>query len=139
MGTLKEFPYFIEKAEKIKPFWDGLNEESFRTTKCEKCGSLHFPPRILCPQCFGTEISWVDLGKSGTIESFSFVEVPPEGFENPYFLVMVDMHDLGKPILARYIDENPPEIGSSVVMEFEEVNGQKLPVFRQLSKETDNS
>ncbi len=131
MTTLEQFPYFIEKAEKILPFWEGMNEGKFRSTKCmnEACQELHFPPRILCPKCYSTKIEWIDLPQTGTVETFTFVEIPPEGFSEPYYLVMVRMDVLEKPILVRYTGEGVPEIGQRVKMSFEEVEGQNLPVL----------
>ncbi len=131
MVVLKQFPYFIEKAEKILPFWEGLNEGKFKTTKCQNpnCGAIHFPPRILCPECYSTQIEWVNLPTTGTVETFTHVEIPPEGFAEPYYLAMVQMDQLEKPILARYAGEEAPEIGQKVKMAFEEVGEQKLPVF----------
>ena len=130
MATLQQFPYFIEKAERIKPFWDALNQGKFVSTRCSECEEVHFPPRILCPKCFSTNVEWTELPRKGTVESFTFVEIPPEGFLESYYLAMVRMDQLEKPILARFVGENPPSIGQAVEMHFESIDGQNVPVFK---------
>lgn len=128
---MNQFPYFIEKAEKILPFWEGLNEEKFRSTRClnEDCREIHFPPRVLCPKCYSTKVEWIDLPKTGKIETFTYVEIPPDGFSEPYYLTMVRMDGLEKPILARFAGTEEPKINLKVLMTFEEIDGQKVPVF----------
>lgn len=123
-------PYRIEKSEKSAPFWQGLNEGKLMTTKCKRCSTLHFPPSpILCTSCFNTEVEWISLPLEGTITTYTAVSIPPDGFSQSYTLVSVRVDQLDKVILGRFIGENP-QIGDRVKIEFEDIDGQSLLVFR---------
>lgn len=123
-------PYHIDKSETMKPFWEGLNENKFMTTTCEKCSTIHFPPTPqLCTNCFGTKINWIELPLSGTISTWTKVTVPPEGFFGEYFLASVIVDKLDKAILGRFVDENP-KIGDRVEITFENVIDQNLLIFK---------
>lgn len=122
-------PYHIDKSSTMKPYWDGLNDKKLMTTTCEKCSVIHFPPTPqLCTNCFGTKIKWKELPLSGVISTWTKVNVPPEGFFGEYILAAVVVDELNKPILGRYIGENP-EIGKRIKISFELVVDQYLIVF----------
>ena len=126
---MNELPYKIEKSKAMTPFWEGLNENLFRTTKCKKCSTLHYPPSpILCTNCFGTEMEWIDLPLSGVISTWTYVTAPPSGFNQNYILASVVIDILDKPVLGRYIGENP-EIGDRVIISFEKIGDQSFIIF----------
>ena len=46
---------------KTAKFWDELKEGKVYTTKCAKCGVLHFPPVADCGVCGSSGVDWVEL------------------------------------------------------------------------------
>lgn len=59
---------------------DGVTAEYYRrlreerklyTTKCAACGHVSYPPRPLCPECFGDAVSWAEIGPLGTLYAFT--------------------------------------------------------------------
>ncbi|MFW9849183.1 MAG: Zn-ribbon domain-containing OB-fold protein [Candidatus Thorarchaeota archaeon] len=61
-------------------------------TKCEQCENVVIPPRTICPYCGpGTELSKVNLQSEGTIVSFTSLQSPPEGFDPPVVLALVEL------------------------------------------------
>ena len=43
-------------------FQRALAEQEILLPKCDDCGAFHFFPRVLCPHCHGTAISWQRAG-----------------------------------------------------------------------------
>jgi uncharacterized OB-fold protein len=60
---------------------------------CTKCSKTIVPPRTICPYCHsGTHtMNTNTLSDSGSILSYSVLEVPPEGFESPLLLALVEL------------------------------------------------
>ncbi len=81
----------------IPLFWR-LREAKYRLigTKCNKCGSLFFPPRNLCPKCRrkGEIVKFPFSGK-GEILSHTIIRAPPEGFEkqSPYAVAIIKLDE----------------------------------------------
>ena len=86
---------------KTLPFWDSLKEGRFVTTRCVKCGKITFPPQADCPRCLSGDSSWVDLGRSATLLTFTRVQVKPASFakEGPYTVAIGEMSE-GVKVLA---------------------------------------
>lgn len=132
-SILKEgLPYRVEKSKSNAPFWDGLDDKKFLTTKCLKCQNLHFPPTTkLCPICFGVEMEWVELPLEGTVTTFTKVEAPPEGFFGEYILASVLIDKLDKQILGRYLGNNL-KMGDRVKVDFEKIKEYTILVFSKI-------
>lgn len=111
---------------KIHEFYDNLREGALTTTRCVDCGELHFPPRIVCPECTGDDLEYVDLPHEG--ELFAFTEVrggTPLGLhdEAPFVVAIVDLGDVK--LSARIDDAAYDElaIGDPVSMKVVEIDG----------------
>lgn len=78
-----------------EPFWEGLRSGVLRTTVCRNCGHKTFPPKPVCPECWSTDVEWLDLSGRGTLYSFTEVCVAPKVFagEVPYVLCLVDLDE----------------------------------------------
>ncbi len=63
-------------------FWKGLEEGKIYTTKCQKCGKLHFPPVADCGDCGSSNMKWTELDGEGEIETFTQIVVKPASFSN---------------------------------------------------------
>ena len=77
------------------PFWDGLREDVFRTTRCAHCTHTTFPPKPVCPECWSADIEWIRLGGGGVLRSYTEVCAAPAVFaaEVPYLLGLVDLDE----------------------------------------------
>jgi uncharacterized OB-fold protein len=75
------YPLEDAKTTEISQFFQNLKQGKLTTTKCKKCGTLLWPPRIVCPNCFSNEFDWIDLGKEGELYAFTDVRIgAPLGF-----------------------------------------------------------
>ena len=82
------------------------------STKCESCGILYFPPRIICPNCRRKgKMEDFKLSGLGEIVSFTIVHAPPEGYvlQVPYVLAIVKM-DEGPMLTTQIVDTDPDKV-----------------------------
>jgi len=84
MVTMDLFPQESKEFNQIYQFYEFLKEGRFTTTKCKDCGAEPFPPRVLCPECFSTNMEWVDWPTTATvIDVTEEVVGVPLGFGKP--------------------------------------------------------
>jgi uncharacterized protein len=57
-------------------FWEGTEVGELRLQACGACGTLRFPPRVMCPYCQSTERYWQPVSGRGTIWSFVVCHPP---------------------------------------------------------------
>ena len=96
------YPLQDEKYTKIHKFFENLKERKFTTTKCLKCESLMWHPRLICPNCNSDDVDWVNIPKVGKILSFSSVNAgAPMGFEDkvPFSVALIELEN-GMKILS---------------------------------------
>jgi uncharacterized OB-fold protein len=115
-----------QETTQISEFYDNLADGQLTTTRCTECDELHFPPRIVCPECHSEELEYVDLPHEGELFAFSTVRAgAPMGMEDevPFVLGIVD---LGPVQLSSRIDDaeyDDLEIGDPVEMKVVEIDG----------------
>ncbi len=54
-------------------FQRALAEGEILLPKCDDCGAYHFFPRVLCPHCHGTAISWKQAAGKGRVYTTTVV------------------------------------------------------------------
>lgn len=77
------------------PFWDGLEEGQFLTTKCTHCEKLTFPPKPICPYCWSSKVEWQSLSGRGRLYSRTTIHAAPKVFaaEAPYQVAIIDLEE----------------------------------------------
>ncbi len=84
---------------------------------CKECGRTVIPPRDICPDC-GPGVSSMDLkslSNEGTILSYTSLHSPPEGFEPPVLLALVELVEGGSVLcLGNKEEMDEVSIGKSV-------------------------
>ncbi|MCK6481785.1 MAG: Zn-ribbon domain-containing OB-fold protein [Planctomycetaceae bacterium] len=89
--------------------------------KCDGCGRIAFPPRVLCPGCRGRKFSKHVLAPEGRLESFTVIRVAPSGFSDlaPYAVGIVTLDD-GVKLTAQVADCDPATlaVGRRMRIEF---------------------
>jgi uncharacterized OB-fold protein len=80
---------------KTSKFWESLKEGKIYTTKCKKCGRLHFPPAADCGDCCSSNVKWVELDGEGEIETYTQVVVKPASFseESSYIVAIARLKE----------------------------------------------
>lgn len=96
----------------------------YEAAKCDGCGKIFFPPRLVCDKCRGRNFSTHVLAAEGEVETFTVVHVAPTGFEDeaPYAVGIVKLDD-GVRITAQVTDCDFESltIGTRVRREFRKV------------------
>ena len=89
-------------------FQRALAEGEILLPKCDDCGAYHFFPRVLCPHCHGTAISWKQAGGKGRVHTTTVVRRTPER-GGDYNVCVVEL-DEGVRMMSRVEGIAPGEV-----------------------------
>jgi len=108
---------FTTEAKAID-FINYLEQGKVMATRCKKCGTSYFPPKMDCPKCLISDTEWFEIRGNGKLITYTVVNYGPSGFENdiPYILAIGEFED-GMRIfsrLSRDIKESDIEVGMSM-------------------------
>jgi uncharacterized protein len=124
---------------RLTRFFDRLRQGRLSTTQCPVDHSLHWPPRVACPQCHTDHLDWVDLPEGGRIYAFSAVLAgAPVGMEAdvPFVVGLVDLDGVPLRIFGRIEGTTWQEcrIGQAVRVEgFSTADGRVFYRFRAVA------
>jgi uncharacterized OB-fold protein len=114
-------------------FWEGARRGELLAQRCAACGSLHHPPRPMCPNCHSVKRQVVRLSGRGEVYAWIIPRHPPPvGFAEPPVVVIVQLEE-GIRLVSNIVGAAPEEIrqGLRVTVDFEPTaGGQSVPVFR---------
>jgi len=123
--------YLPRVTEFSRPFWEGLRQKKFQSTRCLDCRRITFPPHSLCPDCFSDRYEWVELKGRATLYAFTRHEIVPRAYikEAPYITAMVDLEE-GPRILCRIKDARYEDLipGIALKVGFGQLN-EKVDIF----------
>ncbi len=83
-----------------------MKESRIETTKCDKCGTVQWPPRSICSKCLSLELSWVELPRRGRLETLGKAFVGAVGKEELPIVVGVVHLEGGLRLLSRIVGES---------------------------------
>lgn len=93
--------------------------------KCKKCNKIHFPGRLICPDCGSKEFETVRLSGKGKLVTYTIIRTAPEGFGDlaPYAVGIIEMEE-GIRVMSQIVDCNPEElkIGDPLTAQFRRIN-----------------
>src|SRR5574341_2326807 len=108
-----------------------LNEKKLMGSRCTTCYKDYLPPRAICPNCHGDQLTWIELTGRAKLAAFTSIYIAPTtmieagyGRENPYLAGIGEL-DEGPKISAQIlgIDASRPQevrIGTPLQAEFVE-------------------
>lgn len=127
-----------EINEVSKVFWEAAKNHKLMFQRCEKCGKNIFYPKNICPDCFSSNLEWIESSGKGTIYSHTtcYSNVAP-GFESeaPYIVAVVDLEEDVR-ILTNIVGCDPEGVKCDMPVEvtFEKISSEiSLPKFRPRS------
>ena len=89
--------------------------------RCKKCGRVHYPPRLICPECQGRVFETVRMKPTGKVVTHTIIRTPSHEFsgEAPFAVGIVEMDD-GPRLTLQIVDVDFDElrIGLPVRLEF---------------------
>ena len=79
----------------FKDYNEALKQNKLLGLKCQACGAIMVPPKMVCRQCTSPDMEIVELEGTGKIRTFTTVYVASEGREDeiPYIIVMVELDE----------------------------------------------
>ena len=89
-------------------FQRALAEGEILLPKCDDCRAYHFFPRVLCPHCHGTAISWSQASGKGRVHTTTVVRRKPER-GGDYNICMVELEE-GVRMMSRVEGIAPGEV-----------------------------
>ncbi len=92
--------------------------------RCEACGTVSFPPRLVCPACRERKFTPVTLKPEGKVITWTVIHVGPATHKHdvPYALAIVELAD-GVRVTCQLADVDPAQVsaGMAVRLEFRRV------------------
>jgi uncharacterized OB-fold protein len=122
-----------------RPFWKGAKEHKYLIQHCKDCGKNIFYPRKYCPDCWSSNLEWIESGGKGKIYTYTVTLAGAEekfAADYPYVLALVDMEE-GIRVMTNIVDCKPEEvkIGMDVEVVFRDVTDEiSMPMFRPVKK-----
>jgi uncharacterized OB-fold protein len=102
--------------------WHTMSAQTIPSSKCRSCQRVIVPPRGTCPYCglSAGVMEKLSLSPQGTILSFTTLHMPPDGFQAPLSMALVELEQ-GALILCLAIDQTKAavSIGDSVSIELD--------------------
>lgn len=105
-----------------KDYNEALKQDKLMALRCQNCGTITVPPRLSCRKCGSFDMNVIDIKGNGTIQTFTIINVAPEGKEVqcPYVIVMVALNEgpwlMGNLSGVKHEDITMDIIGKPVVM-----------------------
>jgi hypothetical protein len=95
---------------------EGLKQGRLLGLKCNQCGAYAGTPKKVCPVCRSEDMEVVELSGKGTVQTFTVVRVPPEGFENevPYIIAEVELGE-GVWVMGNVVGVDPDKVDLSLI------------------------
>lgn len=122
-----------------KEFWEGAKKHKLLIQQCKDCGINIFYPRKYCPECWSSELGWIEASGKAKIyaHTITLTGVEEKFAEDlPYVLAMVDLEE-GIRMMTKVVGVDPEEvkIGMDVSVVFEDVTDEiSLPFFTPINQ-----
>jgi uncharacterized OB-fold protein len=116
------------------PFWDATAEGRLVIPRCDACAAFIWYPRLRCPACGSTDVSWVKASGRGTVYSHTTTMKGQGAYRGagPYVLAYVEL-DEGPRMMTNIVGCDPDDVsvGQAVEVVFDATGeGPALPRFR---------
>ena len=102
----KRLPIVPEYSAFSETFRQGLAAGKFLTTSCSSCGSMTFPPKQHCPDCWSAGMEWTGLSGNGILYARTTIHAAATQFhgEVPFSVGIVDLEE-GVRLVTGLIDD----------------------------------
>jgi uncharacterized OB-fold protein len=110
-------------------FWEGVDRGELLVQECIGCGKLRHPPSPLCATCCSPEWKPRRLAGRGRIHTWIVSRHPSQPDPEPQLVILVELEE-GLRFVSILVDAENASTGASVALEFGDVHGKRLPIFR---------
>lgn len=92
--------------------------------KCKQCSAIHFPGRLICPECRSKDFETIRLSGKGKLATFTIIRIAPAGYgdQAPYAVGIVELEE-GVRMMGQITDCNPEtlKIGDNLITKFRRI------------------
>jgi len=125
--------------EVTHPFWKACARGALCFQECGECGHRWLPASVVCPRCWSERATWVESAGHGTVFSFAVYHRPYHpAFEPllPYVVAVIELAE-GPRLISNVVGIAAGDVcvGMPVRLEFVNLDGTVLPVFRPAPRE----
>lgn len=121
----------MEHKLTFKDYNEALKQNRLLGLRCQECGAITVPPKMVCGKCASLDLDIVELKGQGEIQTFTTVYVASEGRQGevPYIIVLVEL-DEGPWIMGNLTGIDPGQatmelIGRRVILGHQVFPGDK--------------
>jgi uncharacterized OB-fold protein len=88
--------------------------------KCEKCGKIFFPHRLVCDDCKHEEFETIRLSGKGKLLTYTIISTGPSQFkgQTPYAIGIVELEE-GVRVMGQIVDVAHDKIGIGQALKIE--------------------
>ncbi len=106
----------MEHKLTFKDYNEALKQDRLLGLKCQECGAITVPPKMVCGKCASPDMDIVELGGKGEIQTFTSVYRAPEGRQDeiPYIIVLVEL-DEGPWVMGNLVDIDPRQATMEII------------------------
>jgi uncharacterized OB-fold protein len=103
------------------------------SSKCSKCNRAIVPPRETCPYCgkIAGPMKNIELAPRGTVQSYTTLQMPPEGFQSPLSMALVELEH-GALVLCLSNDQTRVNVNIGDLVELE-LDSEERFCYRTIS------
>ena len=113
-----------------KQYAETLKEGKLLGLRCNDCGAYTAAGMKTCSDCISENLQAVELSGRGKVNTFTVIRVPPEGFDAPYIVALVELAE-GPWVMGNITDVDPNEatmdlIGQQVTVGHKTHSGDRM-------------
>jgi uncharacterized OB-fold protein len=105
----------------IEQFYKFLGQGKLMAGKCQKCGKIHLPPRLLCDNCYSQSFDWVNVSGKCKLVTYTVIHVAPQQFQalTPYAVGIVQLENgLKIPGMIQGLTQEQLKVGMELSLDF---------------------
>lgn len=110
----------------FEKFRQGLRQGKLLGLKCNSCGGFTAPPQIVCSHCGSKDMEIVELKRQGEIQTFTVIQVVPEGFTPPLPVAVVKLEE-GPWLMGNIIDIPPEDVNMDIIGRKVSIDYREVP------------
>ncbi len=137
-ALVARFPW-VQITHDSKHHFRGWLDRKLLINKCDDCGSMHHPPKPVCPECWSSALTPTEVEGTGTVHLAMHLHqgAPAPGVDytkGPHPVVAVELDGTDGVRFSSTVIDLPVEevvIGLPVQLDWIERYGHPFPVFRK--------
>ncbi len=114
----------------VENFYKFCGQGKLMGVKCQRCGALLWPPRVVCPKCFSGAFDWIQFRGKGKLLTYTIIHFPPSQFQAlaPYAVGILKLEEGPQlPGMIKNVKLEDLRIGMDLQVDFETALPKEWP------------